>query len=151
MSQNSITKEVEKKLEVESSDLIFDTINNKELKVAAEMFIYMNTCPAFLTANSMDIPPQDFENWFKSWFIFYKDLFHKKPADQILLTLNRMMKIKSLTNLKGKLRAENLLKRASDLLGLKYERIQSMLLPAGSPDSINNDTTISIELSKKGE
>ena len=61
-----------------------------------------------------------------------------------------MMKIKSSTNLNGKLRAENLLKRASDLLGLKYERIQSML-PAGSPDSINNDTTISIELSKNGK
>ena len=145
-----LVKEVEKKLEVESSDLIFDTINNKELKVAAEMFIYLNTCPADLTTTSPLGGFKDFELWFKPWYIFYKDLFNNKPADKILLTLNRMMKIKSQKDIKGKLRAENLLKRATDLLGLKYKRIQSML-PTGTSDlATNNETTI-IELSKDGE
>ena len=141
----ALVNEVEKQLKVESSEKIFESIKDKELKIAAEMFIYLNTCPVDLT------PIIGFERWFESWYIFYNDLFHKKPADKILLTLNRMMKIKSQKDIKGKLRAENLLKRATDLLGLKYKRIQSML-PTGTSDlATNNETSIIIDLSKDGE
>ena len=80
---------------------------------AGEMFLYLNTCP--------DSP------WFKSWSSFYKNLFLTQQVDQIILTLNRMMKTETSQDKDGKLRAEKLLKRSTRLLSLEYEMIQSLL------------------------
>ena len=90
-------------------------MTKEELSSAAEMFIYLNTCP---------------DSYFKSWFTFYKDLFLTQSADQITLTLNRMIKTKSLhskASKDGNLRAEKLLKRTSELFSLKFEDIQAFL------------------------
>ena len=115
LSDNEILSQVEaveRKLKIESFAQINDTLTNEELKTAGEMFLYLNSCP-----NSA---------WFKSWSSFYKDLLRTQSADQIILTLNRMMKTETSQDKDGKLRAEKLLKRASSLMSLNYERIQSL-------------------------
>ena len=72
-------QKIEEQLEIDSNStrIIITNISNKSLKTSAEMFIYLNTCTA------EDLVP---------WFDFYKDLFDKKPPGLILLTLNRMLK-----------------------------------------------------------
>ena len=47
-----------------------------ELNIAGEMFLYLNSCPGAL----------------KPWFIFYRNIFQKLPLDEIILTLNRIIK-----------------------------------------------------------
>ena len=68
---------VEQKLRVVSSDEIIASLSKEDLKIAAEMFLYLNFCPNL---------------WFRLWSSFYRDLFLTQSADQIILTLNRMMK-----------------------------------------------------------
>ena len=77
------------------SDLIFDTLNgletrlkakiptgtisnitHKELNIAALEFLYLFSCSEMSRA----------------WTLFYQDLFERKAPDQILLTLNRILK-----------------------------------------------------------
>ena len=70
-------KAVEQILNMVSSELILENITSEDLKNGAEMFIYLNYCPGNL----------------KSWFVFYKDLFQNQSPSQIMLTLNRMMKV----------------------------------------------------------
>ena len=103
---------VEQKLQIESTNQIIESMTKVELNSAAKMFIFLNMCP---------------NSWFKSWSTFYKDLFLTQPADQIILTLNRMMKIETSEDKDGKLRAEKLIKRTSKLLSLKFEKIQTYL------------------------
>ena len=106
---------VEQQLQINSSDQIIESLTKEELNSAAEMFIYLNTCP---------------DSYFKSWSTFYKDLFLTQPADQITLTLNRMLKTKSLhskASKDGNLRAEKFLKRTSELLSLKFVELQAFL------------------------
>ena len=98
---------------MESSDQINDTPTNEELKTAAEMFLYLNTCPD--------------SSWFKSWSLFYKDLFLTQPADKIILTLNRMVKTETSDDKDGKLRIKKLLQRATHLLSLQFEEIGRLL------------------------
>ena len=93
---------VEQMLQIESSELITDTLTNKELQAAGEIFLYLCMCP---------------DSWFKSWSKFYKMLFLTRPADQILLTLNRMMK--TIQDKDTKLLTENLLQRTKSLLSLQ--------------------------------
>ena len=70
-------KAVEQILNMVSSELILENITTEDLKNGAEMFVYLNYCPGNL----------------KSWFVFYKDLFQNQSPAQIMLTLNRMMKV----------------------------------------------------------
>ena len=96
------------------------------------MFIYLNICPfddsldEFLSDESQKAR----KLWFNSWTSFYTDLF-TQPADQVILTLNRMMKTKR--SEEDKLRAKKLMRRTSNLLSLNFERIQSLL-----PDTYRN-------------
>ena len=113
-SMLSQVKAVEQILQIESSDQIYDTMTNEELKTAAKMFLYLSTCP------------KHDKEWFKSWYSFYKDLFLTKSADKIILTLNRMIKTET-HDKDGKLRTEKLLKRTSSLMSLSFEKIQSLL------------------------
>ena len=85
-------------------------MTREELQSSAEMFIYLIMCPEAL------VP----------WFTYYKDLFLTKSVDQIILSLNRIMKTKSTQNMDAKV-AENLLKRISNLMLLQFERIQNLL------------------------
>ena len=67
---------VEEELKINSSDAVFENITKDQMKVAAEMFVYLNFCPDSL----------------KAWFLFYNDLFENKSSDVIILTLNRILK-----------------------------------------------------------
>ena len=72
----SQVKAVEQILQIEPSLRINETLTNEELKTAAKMFLYLNICPVPI----------------KPWIVFYKDLFITQSPDQIILTLNRIMK-----------------------------------------------------------
>ena len=111
---------VEKLLKTKSSEHQFENMTINDYKNAAEMFIYLNICP---------------NTWFKAWFSFYNDLFKTQTIDQILLTLNRMMKI-NVYNSQAKVDkriAEKLFRRATSLLPLWYQDIQRLF-------PINNGT-----------
>ena len=69
-------KAVEKMLQIESSDQINDTFTREELKTAGELFLYLTMCPDTI----------------EPWILFYKNLFETQSTDQIILTLNRLMK-----------------------------------------------------------
>ena len=98
-------------LGIKSTELRFERIGEENLRTAAEIFIYLNTCPESL----------------KSWFLFYQDLFYNQSPNQIILTLNRMMKSKRTSETENFLNiAETVFKEASTLLSLKYEEIQSL-------------------------
>ena len=108
----SQVKAVEQKLDIESSEKINETLTKEELKTAAEMFLYLNICPSSM---------------FKSWILFYEDLFFTQSADKIILTLNRMVKTEISHDKDGKLRAKKLLQRAAQSLSLQYEDIGNFL------------------------
>ena len=108
----SRVKAVEQKLKIESSEQTNERLTKEELQASAELFLYLSSWPNL---------------WFRFWSSFYTDFFQTQPADQIILTLNRMTKINSPHNRDGKLRAEKLLQRAADLLSLRFEEIQSLL------------------------
>ena len=114
-------KEFEKKMEMRPNGRMFENTTNELLGAAAEMFIYINICPCTLASDSANT----MEQWFKSWYTFYQDLFRTQPPSYIILTLNRLMK--SGNNLKDKIRAEKLFKRTGTLLALKYEEIQRIM------------------------
>ena len=105
---------VEEKLKIESTEKINETLTNEELKTAGEMFLYLNTCPK-----------HDME-WFESWSTFYTYLFLTQSADQIILTLNRIMQTQTSHDMGARVRAEKLLRSASSLMSLNYEQIQSL-------------------------
>ena len=69
-------KAVEQILNIESTEQINDTLTNEELKMAAEIFLYLITCPTTI----------------KPWILFHKDLFQTQSPYQIILSLNRVMK-----------------------------------------------------------
>ena len=66
---------VEEKLEIESTEQPMKSLSPEDLKSAAEMFIYLTTCPATM----------------KPWFVFFRQLFQTQSPTQIVLALNRVM------------------------------------------------------------
>ena len=72
----SRVKAVERILHIESSEQINETLTNEELQTAGEIFVYLIMC----------------SDTMKPWIIFYKELFQTQSPDQIILTLNRLMK-----------------------------------------------------------
>ena len=123
-------KAVEEALNFESSESTFDTLTPEDLKIAADMFIYLNLCPS---SESVQI-------WLRTMSTFFDDLFKKKPANEIILTLNRMMKTKYDTD--GNIFAQKIFKRTSSLLALKYEEIQSLLPGGGTNTSVGSSQAI---------
>ena len=105
---------VEMYLKIDRDTQIRKNMTNKELKTAAEMFIYLNTC----TEDNGEI-----EGWFKSWFKFYDNLFRSQNSEMIILTLNRMMKI----NREGRVRAKKLFNAVTNTFSLKYQHIHSII------------------------
>ena len=79
---------VEQKMEVESSYVIFENMTASNLKIAAEIYLFLST------------PSRDDE--FLSWIVFYKNLIQTENLNQILLSLNRLMKETRLTENKFK-------------------------------------------------
>ena len=105
----SRVKALERELQIKSSTHINETLTNEELKTAAEMFLYLNMCPDKI----------------KPWIAFYKDLFQTQSSDQIILSLNRLLKGTATQNEYLKNLAEKLLKRILSMLpGRKIENTE---------------------------
>ena len=71
----SNVKEVENETNIESTDMVLENITLANLKIATEMFMYLNTCPDTL----------------RSWILLYTNMFKNQSPDKILLTLNRIL------------------------------------------------------------
>ena len=101
---------VERRLKLTSDTTIHRNMTMMLLEKAAEVFLYMNTCPDTV----------------KPWIKFYTDLFQNQPIDTILLTLNRLSK--EFTPLEKDLKdvAMKVFKKATRSLSLKYPEIQSL-------------------------
>ena len=54
----------------------FQNMTDSDLRIIAEKFIYLNTCPGI----------------FRPWILFYMDLFQNEPPHKIILILNRILK-----------------------------------------------------------
>ena len=76
VKDDSMLKAVEQMLQIESSEQINKTLTNENLQSAGEMFLHLFMCPYTE----------------KPWLLFYKELFQTQSPDQIILTLNRIMK-----------------------------------------------------------
>ena len=112
----SHVKAVENLLNMNESTEIFRDITDKSLKVAGEMFLYLNSCP-------YESYPFEFELWFK----FYDNLFKNKSPEVIVLTISRMLKGKgNHSNKRLKTTANQLFTRLTSLLSLKYRNIQNI-------------------------
>ena len=112
----SLVKTLEQTLQMKSFENTLANITAEDLKIAASMFIYLNTCP-YTDTDKL---------WLKSWSQFYTDLFQTQTADQVILTLNRMTKIIDHQDN----RDLKLLNRITSLLSLKFKEIQSLIIPA---------------------
>ena len=78
----------------------------EKLESLSEMFLYLHSCPGHL----------------KAWVTFYNNLFGKKPPDEIVLTLNRILKSKKWPLTKdSKVIAKKLLDKVTTLFSLKYK------------------------------
>ena len=96
-------------LTVNAFDIRYQNVSRETLKAASKMFLYINSC-------SMSMKP---------WFLFYKDLFQNHSPDQIMLTLNRIMK--SNRNKKLISITKKLFKKINSLLSLKYLDIENVI------------------------
>ena len=120
----SQVREVEKQMQLYSSDHIHDNMTASKLEVAGKMFTYLNSCSDIL----------------KPWFLFYNGLLQNKSLDEVLLTLNRISKSdkkfqsKELINI-----ARKLFEKISSLFSLRYQKIQNITQGLETlPLSMNN-------------
>ena len=106
----------------------YPNISRAILETAAEIFIYFHYNKIF---SSQNLKPCPFKEYNINWSPFYDDLFMTMSADNIILTLNRLMK----TDTSGKV--NDIFKRTATLLALKYKDIQNML-----PQKLRNSLII---------
>ena len=107
----SQVEDLSKLLNLNTSGDVDTDVTDSTLKTAAEMFLYLNSCPDDL----------------RSWFVFYEDLLQKKPIEVILLQLNRILKGGySQNNKKLKTIAKKVFERVTTLFSFKYEQIQNI-------------------------
>ena len=104
-------EELTRKLNVEAKTGIL-SISRETLETAAQMYIYVRLC----------------QHSIKPWALFYMDLLQNKSPDEIMLTLNRILKAdfkndqnKALLEI-----ASDILKQITSLLQLKYGEIQDL-------------------------
>ena len=96
---------------IESTPMTFTNMTEDKLKTAAEMFFYIFSCPG----ESL------------TWFKFYSDLIQNKPPDQIVLTLNRILKAGNTVQNKGlKKIAQTLFNVIATNSSFKYQEIKEM-------------------------
>ena len=96
-------------LKTNATDIRLETTTKEFLKTASEMFLYLNSC-------SKSLNP---------WFLYYMDLFKNQSPDQIILTLNRIMK----TNKNQKMMSitKKLFNKLNSVLSLKYQDIENLI------------------------
>ena len=126
----TIGRLVEQKLNVTSTSTAFESISEEHLKDAADMFLYLYTCP----------------NPLKHWFIFYKDLLQNQSPDEIVLKLNRILKGGNSPESKYlKTIASGLFQRITTLFSLKYNQLdisKDHILSSEKADNINGNLII---------
>ena len=61
-----------------NQDKKLENMTAKTLKTAAEMYIFLNTCPG----------TEATRYWFQTWYHFYEKLFHNESPSKVILTLN---------------------------------------------------------------
>ena len=125
---------VEMSLKIEASEYRYENITSESLVTAAEMFIYLTICPGKF--NSVN-PTEARQKWFQAWYRLYNDLFNTHSLDQILLTLNRLMKSGS-RDKNDLQRNQKLFKKTATLLKLTYANIHR-LLPGLTSSNISED------------
>ena len=109
-SDHSILSQVatiEQKLEVESSDITFENITMENLKHAAKMFIYLKT---------QNPCTDSLKEWLNVWGTIYTDIFETQSPQEILLTLNRMMRSNQTASDEGKVKT--VLEKTASFLSL---------------------------------
>ena len=116
MDVTSNVEAVEQKLGITPLKQRLGNLTKETIDTAGRMFIYLNICP----------PPGYWDNWFNAWNFFYDDLFKTKSLDEIILTLNRLIKSNTQKNY-DKIMAQKLLERVSTLFSLMYDRIHDIL------------------------
>ena len=116
---------VEELLKTNFTEEINKNISIDDLKTAADMFFYLNSRSYLL----------------REWFSFYSDLFNKKSAYQIILTLNRILKVDNTSrNKELKTIAAQLFQKTTDLLFLKYRKIKSFIHGLGNSWNLEGST-----------
>ena len=123
---------VQEKLNIETSESLFENMPRQHLKTASEMFFYLDVKMEPVT---------------KMWLEFFGNLFENESADQIVLTLSRIMRKTKGNNIY--LVNEKLFRKATNLFQLKYQEIQSLMpgkikniSDTGSKSSIINGMNI---------
>ena len=103
---------VQEKLNIETSESLFENMPRQHLKTASEMFLYLDVKMEPVT---------------KMWLEFFGNLFETESANHIILALNRLMR-KTVTGSNSNfIVIEKLFRKATILLKLKNQEIQSML------------------------
>ena len=101
-----------------SFELKFPNMSNQNLKLAADKFIYLTFCPGTLN----------------QWLVFYKDLFETKSLSQILMTLNRIIKMTKENQMSDFLNAFDYFHKFAKLI---FKRVASSLQQNKEYSSIN--------------
>ena len=104
---------VERKFQVESSEIRSQNADIELLKLASDMFVYL--------AIVMEDDAR------KSWLSFYFNLFKSKTANEIILTLNRITKRFTERDIYVDVN-QKLFDRITTLLSLHYKEVQSMMM-----------------------
>ena len=79
-SMRFLLDHLEKEINVNKSEHIFENVTNAKLKEAGEMFVYLAYC-------------HDIAN---DWLMFYEQLFHYQTLNQIILALNKISKVRTI-------------------------------------------------------
>ena len=119
LNQESQVDSVIKELAIESSEKQLKNTATENLELAAKMYLYLNLCPINL----------------RPWFLFYQELFENNPLDQIILTLNRIIKGQGANGVLKNM-AKKLFLRSTAYFSLEYKEIQSMFLRRSKNSSL---------------
>ena len=112
---------------IESTPRTFANMTEAKLKTATDMYLYIFSCPGPM------VP----------WFRFYSDLFMNQPQTQIVLTLNRILKAKSVAQNNHVIKiAEVLFNIIASNFSFKYKEIKEMTQGNGS---LTSSSTLKME------
>ena len=131
-------RKIEGKLNVDVSEhydrdiYIRKNYSYDSLQKSAEMFLYAYSCPDSL----------------KPWFYFYSNLFQKQSPNEILLTLNRMLKPNKNKKNKNLIAiARKLFERATTLFSLKHMEIRKLMPKSGTRSFGLNESDNNLSMS----
>lgn len=116
-SAETIQLNIEKLLNMKTVSQSNDVKNmdKSTMKIAAEMFIFLNFCP---------------DQLFQSpWVKFYRDVIQNQPPKMIILALNRLLKTISTENKSLFQIPHKLLRKLLTMLDLQYENLYSLSNP----------------------